>query len=323
MAERKNTELIYTTGAVLKADVVGHIEMKALLSGMPECKFGLNDSLLLHGAHNEHEDYDHSSSTSGAVALQDCQFHQCVKLGQFDAERIISFVPPDGSFELMRYRAVENVNLPFKVITQVTEVGKLKVDYSITVSATFGNKLYATDVVLNIPTPLNTSETDPRTTHGKAKYDPSENRMVWKIGRFAGKSEYSLHATATLSSTVDKKVWSRPPITMDFKLAMFTSSGIVVRYLKIFERSNYTTVKWIRYQVKAGSYEIRVSIDFSDFWPFLVFTVLTSAVLSIIYSYLQLKFSLIVRLRSRECCYVLLRKCLVCTGENLHRTGPP
>lgn len=243
---------------MLKADVTGHIQLKALLSGFPECKFGLNDSLLFSG--DAEETGMKHSAAAGAVNLEDCQFHQCVKLGQFDADRIISFVPPDGEFELMRYRAVDNINLPFKVIAQVTEIGKLKVEYEVTVKATFGQKLYASDVVIRIPTPLNTSSTTQNSTSGKVKYDPSENHLLWKINRFSGGTEYSLHATAILSSTTVKKAWSRPPISMDFSLSMFTSSGIVVRYLKIFEKSNYSTVKWVRYLVKAGSYEIRVSV---------------------------------------------------------------
>ena len=35
---------------------------------------------------------------------QDATFHPCVNLGRFQAERVVSFVPPDGEFELMRYR---------------------------------------------------------------------------------------------------------------------------------------------------------------------------------------------------------------------------
>ncbi len=35
------------TGAVLRADVDGQIMMRAYLSGTPECKFGLNDKLVL------------------------------------------------------------------------------------------------------------------------------------------------------------------------------------------------------------------------------------------------------------------------------------
>lgn len=170
--------LLSATGAVLKADINGHIQMKSQLTGIPECKFGLNDSLLLSmDGENPHSK---QSAAAGAVKLEDCQFHQCVKLGQFDSDRIISFVPPDGEFELMRYRAVDNINLPFKVIAQVTEMGKMRVDYEVTIKALFGVKLYATDVVIRLPTPLNTSDTSQNATSGKVKYDPSENQIVWK-----------------------------------------------------------------------------------------------------------------------------------------------
>lgn len=43
-------------------------------------------------------------STSGkqSIAIDDCTFHQCVRLSKFDSERSISFIPPDGEYELMR-----------------------------------------------------------------------------------------------------------------------------------------------------------------------------------------------------------------------------
>ena len=41
---------------------------------------------------------------------------------------------------------------------------------------------------------------------------------------------------------------------------MFTSSGLLVRFLKVFEKNNYNSVKWVRYLTKAnGTYQIRVS----------------------------------------------------------------
>jgi AP-2 complex subunit mu-1 len=180
-----------------------------------------------------------------------------VKLGKFDSDRIISFVPPDGEFELMRYRSTENVNLPFKVHAIVNEVGKTKVEYSIGVRANFGSKLFATNVVVRIPTPLNTARITERCTQGKAKYEPSENNIVWKIGRFTGQSEFVLSAEAELTSMTNQKAWSRPPLSLNFSLLMFTSSGLLVRYLKVFEKSNYSSVKWVRYMTRAGSYEIR------------------------------------------------------------------
>jgi hypothetical protein len=32
------------------------------------------------------------------------KFHQCVRLARFDNDRTISFIPPDGAFDLMNYR---------------------------------------------------------------------------------------------------------------------------------------------------------------------------------------------------------------------------
>lgn len=39
-----------------------------------------------------------------SVELEDIRFHQCVRLSRFETDRTISFIPPDGEFELMSYR---------------------------------------------------------------------------------------------------------------------------------------------------------------------------------------------------------------------------
>lgn len=271
--------LMSATGTVLRADVNGQIIMRAYLSGTPECKFGLNDRLLLEGDDGGGGGGSDSAApdagfyrdrgsgamkatraAAGAVTLEDCQFHQCVKLGRFDADRIISFVPPDGEFELMRYRATENVNLPFKVHPIVREIGTTKVEYSVAIKANYSSKLFATNVVVRIPTPLNTAKTTERTSQGRARYEPEHNNIVWKIARFSGQSEYVLTAEATLTSMTHQKAWSRPPLSLSFSLLMFTSSGLLVRYLKVFEKSNYSSVKWVRYMTRAGSYEIRYGL---------------------------------------------------------------
>lgn len=88
-------------GTILESDVSGNVQIKCQLSGMPECRFGLNDKLLL----------EKEASTTGvtrkkkaAIQLDDVSFHQCVKLAKFDTDRVVSFVPPDGEFDLMKYR---------------------------------------------------------------------------------------------------------------------------------------------------------------------------------------------------------------------------
>ena len=39
-----------------------------------------------------------------SIELEDVKFHQCVRLSKFESDRTISFIPPDGDFELMSYR---------------------------------------------------------------------------------------------------------------------------------------------------------------------------------------------------------------------------
>ena len=256
--------LVSASGTVLRADVNGAIEMRAYLSGTPECKFGLNDALTL-GSHGldtagpigNLSGNKATKAAAGSVTLEDVSLHQCVKLSSFTQDRTVSFIPPDGSFQLMSYRCSENVNLPFKVQVIVNEIGRSKVEYSIAIRANYGAKLFATNVVVRIPTPLNTANTSHRTSQGKAKYVPSENVIEWKIARFTGQSEFVLSAEAELSAMTTHKAWSRPPLSMQFSLLMFTSSGLLVRYLKVFEKSNYSSVKWVRYMTRAGSYEIR------------------------------------------------------------------
>lgn len=51
-----------------------------------------------------------SGSKNKSVELEDVKFHQCVRLSRFDNDRTISFIPPDGDFELMSYRLSTQVS---------------------------------------------------------------------------------------------------------------------------------------------------------------------------------------------------------------------
>ena len=74
---------------------------------------------------------------------------------------------------------------------------------------------------------------------------------------FPGGAEVSLAAEIELIMSSKGKAWVRPPISVDFQVPMFTASGLHVRSLKIFERSNMQVVKWVRYSTKSGSYLFR------------------------------------------------------------------
>lgn len=177
--------------------------------GMPECKFGINDKIVMEakgrGGISGNTETETSRSGKPVVVIDDCQFHQCVKLSKFETEHSISFIPPDGEFELMRYRTTKDISLPFRVIPLVREVGRTKMEVKVRISnfcgfhntnsirftyfsfwlqvvlkSNFKPSLLGQKIEVKIPTPLNTSGVQLICLKGKAKYKASENAIVWK-----------------------------------------------------------------------------------------------------------------------------------------------
>ena len=245
--------LIAQNGTVLQRDVSGKIMMKSFLSGMPECRFGLNDKLMLQAENHK--------TNRAHVDIDDLTFHQCVRLGKFESSRSISFIPPDGEFQLMKYRTSDNVTPAFRLLhpSFVTH-GKTRIELGFMLKGEFSSRLNATGVVVKIPCPKNTASTKCVVGAGKAKYEPENQAIVWRIRKFPGDNEVVFSATIQLiSSTSDTKPWARPPISMNFQVPMLTTSGLQVRFLKIHEpKLMYQAVKWVRYITTAGQYELRI-----------------------------------------------------------------
>jgi AP-2 complex subunit mu-1 len=132
------------------------------------------------------------------------------------------------------------------------------VSINLKVIAQFSQTLFATHVVVKIPVPKNTAKTKIKTSFGRAKYEPEQQAIVWRVKRFPGSSECILGADIDLIATVRNKGWQRPPINVEFQVPMFTSSGVHVRFLRVFDKSGYATNRWVRYITKAGGYQIRI-----------------------------------------------------------------
>uniref|UniRef100_A0AAQ4PJM7 MHD domain-containing protein n=1 Tax=Gasterosteus aculeatus aculeatus TaxID=481459 RepID=A0AAQ4PJM7_GASAC len=252
--------LMSPQGQVLSAHVSGRVVMKSYLSGMPECKFGMNDKIVIDKQGKGGGSEDVAKSGKQSIAIDDCTFHQCVRLSKFDTERSISFIPPDGDYELMRYRTTKDIILPFRVIPLVREVGRTRLEVKVVIKSNFKSSLLAQKIEVRIPTPLTTSGVQLICMKGKAKYKASENAIVWKVKRMAGMKESQISAEIELLPTNDKKKWARPPISMNFEVP-FAPSGLKVRYLKVFEPklnySDHDVIKWVRYIGRSGIYETR------------------------------------------------------------------
>lgn len=253
--------LMSPQGQVLSANVAGKVIMKCFLSGMPECKFGINDKLTLAMSSSGKHYTDDPTKNRVIVAIDDIQFHQCVRLSRFESERAISFVPPDGTCELIKYRTTQDIKLPFRVIPLVREVNKSKIEVKVVLKAEYKPNLLGQKIEVRIPTPPHTASVNIMCMKGKAKYKSGENAIVWKIKRLAGGKELQLSAELDLLTFgVQNKRWDRPPVSINFEVP-FAPSGFKVRYLKVFESklnySDHDVIKWVRYMGRSGIYETR------------------------------------------------------------------
>jgi len=232
-------------GKVLYSHVAGRIAMKSYLSGMPECKFGMNDKIVGDSKPDTTtNDFHKDEKKVGAIAIDDCNFHQCVRLSKLQTEKAVSFIPPDGEFDLMKYRTTKDVFLPFKVIPMVREISRQKMEVRIVVKSTFAAGLFGQKIEIKIPTPKNTASVQLLCMKGKAKYKAAENAIIWKMKRMAGMKDNQMSAEIELLPTSEKK-WSRPPISMNFEVPFSPSGLITLLFLQPFYFTRFNLLFFI------------------------------------------------------------------------------
>lgn len=93
----------------------------------------------------------------GSVTLDDCNFHECVQLQDFETSRTLSFIPPDGEFVVLNYRVTGEFRAPFRVFPAIDEVSPYKLDVTIRCRADIPETNYGANVVIRIPVPRNTA----------------------------------------------------------------------------------------------------------------------------------------------------------------------
>merc|ERR1719210_2742698 len=126
-------------------------------------------------------------SPDRGIALDDYRFHQCVRLSKFDTNREITFIPPDGTFELMTYRITENIDSPFKLMPNVKVLGRNRLEISLQIIAMYDRNITATNVKIDLPCPKNTAKASVQhCEQGKARFEPSQGAIIWRIRKFPG-----------------------------------------------------------------------------------------------------------------------------------------
>nr|XP_009936622.1 PREDICTED: stonin-2 [Opisthocomus hoazin] len=219
--------------AILQHSVLTHIYVLSFLSGLAECRLGLNDILIKGNEIVARQDIMPTTTTKW-IKLYSCRFHSCVDEDMFNNSRIILFNPLDACrFELMRFRTVfAEKTLPFTLRTAASINGaEVEVQSWLMMSTGFSSnrdpltQVPCENVMVRYPVPnewvknfrresvlgekslkakvnkgatfgstsLSGSEPVMRVTLGTAKYEHAFNSIVWRINRLPDKNSASGH----------------------------------------------------------------------------------------------------------------------------------
>ena len=248
-------------GYILKSSIDGIIQMKSYLAGNPDLRLALNEDLIVGGRSTINMNTSYGNTNT--VQVDNCNFHECARLDQFDTQRLITFTPPDGEFIIMNYRITSDFKVPFRVFPFFELVNAYKIELILKIRAEIPERNYGTNVIITIPTPKScinaTSQMSQRAIGQNTEYDNQNRKFYWRIKKFAGNSEIQLRIKLTLdkaaTSAIRKEIG---PITMNFEIPMYTPSGLSVKYLRIIENTRYNPYRWVRYITKSESYICRI-----------------------------------------------------------------
>ena len=190
-----------------------------------------------------------------------CIRDRCVRLSKFENEKIITFIPPDGDFDLMTYRLSTPIKPLIWCDVKVQMHSGSRIEIHCRAKAQIKKKSVANNVEILIPVPEDADSPIFKYSRGNIKWVPEKNAILWKFSSFQGGKEYSMAAHLGLPSVPDTEPPKlKRPVQIKFQIPYFTTSGIQVRYLKIEEPTlQYKSYPWVRYITQSGDdYTIRV-----------------------------------------------------------------
>mmetsp|Transcript_8507 Transcript_8507/g.34989 ORF Transcript_8507/g.34989 Transcript_8507/m.34989 type:complete len:455 (+) Transcript_8507:111-1475(+) len=262
--------IVDKAGQVVSSEVTGSITGNCRLSGVPDLALSFTDPDV----------------------IDDCSFHPCVRYTRFERDKVVSFVPPDGVFELMRYRvnAATNVLPPLAVTPQIAlrdvvhgglhgpdageadhgasggggAPGRGRVAVQVAPKATSslvlpgGTKQFQIeDVALEIPFPKCVKTATLAANVGAVLYDEATKVARWTIGKLdsrGAKQTPQLQGTLVIQGNANDA--DLPTIRLEWKVPAASVSGIGIAALQL-TNEKYRPYKGVRTVTKSGRFQIR------------------------------------------------------------------
>ncbi|XP_021477596.1 AP-3 complex subunit mu-2 isoform X1 [Oncorhynchus mykiss] len=228
--------IIDKSGSTITAEIQGVIDACVKLTGMPDLTLSFMNPRL----------------------LDDVSFHPCVRFKRWEAERILSFIPPDGNFRLLSYHvSCQNlVAIPVYVKHNITfREGSSQGRFELTLGPkqTMGKGLEA--VLISSQLPRGVLNTNLNPSQGTYNFDPVTKLLSWDVGKINPQKLPSLKGSMSLQAGASKPD-ENPTINIQFKIQQSALSGLKVNRLDMYGEK-YKPFKGIKYMTKAGKFQVR------------------------------------------------------------------
>lgn len=256
------TVLVNSNGSIVRAEIDGSIYIKSFLSTPSDIHIGLNDDISVG-----------KEKTGYGLRFDDCNFHSCVSLDDFESSKVLSLRAPDGELPLMHYRIANafNQTLPFCLAITIEHASRSSVQFVIKLDVDSLAKSQTGRAAIRIPLPKGTitCSNDVDSPGQTLEYKRDDKIAIWTIQKLSGSRSYSCRLK--ISATEDEirhlgvHIGS---VSMTFEVPMFLCSGLNVRSLRIVDRSGrqydsedgepVAPMKWVRLVSHSDSYVFRV-----------------------------------------------------------------
>ncbi|XP_036450465.1 AP-4 complex subunit mu-1 [Colossoma macropomum] len=246
--------VIGSNGVLMKADVEGEIRVKCYLPTCSEMRIGLNEEFSI--GRSQLRGY------GTAVRVDECSFHQAVKLDEFDTYRILKVCPSQGEQILMQYQLSDELPCapPFRLFPTVEKDYGSRLLIFLKLRCDLPPKSTALNVSVTVPVPkgslsLSQELSSPDQT---AELQLKNKAILWSIPRFPGGAQLSALFKVEVPGLSSASLLEVGPVSMSFELPKQTCTGLQIRFLRLSPTQPGMSQRWVRYVTHSDSYTIRI-----------------------------------------------------------------
>ncbi|XP_069502523.1 AP-4 complex subunit mu-1 isoform X2 [Ambystoma mexicanum] len=248
------TVVIGSNGSLMKADIYGELRLKSFLPNCSEVRIGLTEEFCI--GKSELRGY------GTAVRVDECLFHESVKLDEFESNRILKINPSQGELTLMQYQISDGIPsaLPFHLFPTVERHISSKLRVYLKLRCDLSPKSQAINIQCHLPVPkgvLSVSQ-ELSSPDQSAEFQHSTKSVLWSIPRMRGGSQLFALFKLEIPRLSSSSLLEVGPVSMSFELPMHTCSGLQIRFLRFSTLRPALPHRWVRYVTHSDSYIIRM-----------------------------------------------------------------